>query len=381
MLRSTVSLSAVLVAVSAASAMTLPPRGRQLEYDPKTGQWVEAEPPVPGTAVGDLQIARQNFARNDYGKAYRQVQKWLKTYGPDQVLYPEALLLRAEVEIARGDYYKALGHLKEFQNEFGDTELGERAAAFEFVVAEVFLAGKRRKVLGIPLLKAEDKGIEALDELSAAAPESSLAEAAVKTKADYYYRVGEYLLSEAEFARLMEEFPRSQWYRYAMRRSAEAALASFGGIEFDDAPLIEAEERFNRYVNTYAGSAEQEGVGLILQQIHSQRAEKEYSIGQYYERTGHPKAAAFYYRSTMENWPGTIAATRAEKSLARLPRSQPRPAPAPVSEPLLPAPPTTAPAAETTTAPAKAASPPPSPAEADTPPTPQSAPAEQESGP
>ena len=45
--------------------------------------------------------------------------------------------------------------------------------------------------------------------------------------------------------------------------------------EFDDAALIEAEERYRDYVALYPGSAEQEGIGLILEDVASQRAAKE----------------------------------------------------------------------------------------------------------
>lgn len=293
-------------------------RAQQLEYDPKTGQWIEREPPVPGTPPGDLQLARQAFAREDYAKAHRKIRKWLKTYGEQEMLYPEALLLRAEVEIARGDYYQAHKHLQEFLGQYGGTELAERAAYYEFVVAEVFLSGKRRKWLGMRLLNATDTGVEILDEMPNAYPDSTLAQEAIKTKADYYFGQSEFTLAEMEYANLVEEYPRSQWVRYAMRRSAEAALASFGGIDFDDAPLIEAEDRFSHYLARYPGSAEQEGIGQILQQIHAQRAAKEFSIGQYYERTGHLRAARFYYGSTCDNWPDTIAASQAKQRLATL---------------------------------------------------------------
>lgn len=312
-------LTVLLGAAAAAHAGDPSPKAQQLEYDPRTGQWIEHAPAVPGTPLGDLQLARQAFAHDDYGKAHRKVGKWLKTYGEQDMLYPQALLLRAEVEVARGEYYKAHMHLQEFLGEFADTELAERAAYFEFLIAENFLiAGKRRRWLGLRFLSATDTGIEILDELSGSYSGSTLAQQAILTKAEYYFAKGEFLLSEMEYARLVDEYPRSRWYRRALRRTAEAALASFGGIDFDDAPLIEAEDRFSNYLALYPGVAEQEGVGQILQQINAQRAEKEVSIGRYYERTGHPRAAAFYYRSTCDNWPDTIAATQARRRLAPL---------------------------------------------------------------
>ena len=73
----------MLSAAGAARAEQAQDRARQLEYDPKTGQWTQSEPPVPDTPLGDLQLARQAFARGKYGPAYRRIKKWLETYGPE----------------------------------------------------------------------------------------------------------------------------------------------------------------------------------------------------------------------------------------------------------------------------------------------------------
>jgi len=308
----------LLVPAGSALAEDIQERARQLEYDPETGEWVEREPPEPGTPTGDYQLARRAFAREDYRKAHRRIKKWLKTYGAEEPLYPEALLFRAEVEIARRDYYKAHKHLREFRSEFGQTELADRAAEFQFVIAEVFLSGVKRKFWGLRILSGTDTALDILDELSASQEGTTMAEQAIKTKADFYFGRGDFSLAELEYARLAQEYPRGRYLRYAQRRSADAALASFPGVEFDDAALIEAEERFTQYLAQYPGLAEQEGIGQILQQIRSQRAAKEYSIGRYYEKTKHVEAAVFYYRSTSENWSDTIAAAQARDRLARL---------------------------------------------------------------
>ncbi|MFQ5491999.1 MAG: outer membrane protein assembly factor BamD, partial [Phycisphaerae bacterium] len=231
---------------------------------------------------------------------------------------PEAMVLRAAIEIARSDYYKAHLHLQEFLDLYGTSRQAARALELEFIVAERFLNGTRRKVWGMRLLSATDKGLEMLDEIAADYPGSSLAEKAIKTKADHYFNRGDFTLAEFEYSRLGEEFPRSRYARLSLRKSAESALASFPGIDFDDAALIEAEERFKVYLAQYPGSAEQEGVGQILQQIYAQRAAKEFSVGQFYERTRRLDSAIFYYRSTLNNWPDTIGASRARQRLQAL---------------------------------------------------------------
>ncbi|MFH0980015.1 MAG: outer membrane protein assembly factor BamD [Planctomycetota bacterium] len=293
-------------------------QGETLEYDAARGTWVEREAPAPGTPEGDLGLARADHADGRYDSAYRRIRKWIKTYGDGHVLYPEAAVLQARIEIARGDHYKAHKHLQKFLNEFGGTQAADEAIHYEFVIADVFLGGTKRKLLGLPILPAEDIGVRILDDIAANHPDSPNAELALKTKADYFFlRKKDFPLAELEYTRLREQFSRSRYVRYALRRSAEAALASFPGIEFDDAPLIEAETRFREYVAQYPGGAEQEGVGLVLENIREQRAAKELHIGDYYRRTKHPKAAAFYFRSTMVNWPETIAARQAAQRLAQ----------------------------------------------------------------
>lgn len=313
-------LIGVVVAAQVTVAQADRPRasGESLEYDESRSAWMELEPPIPGTPEGDLGLARADHADKRYNRAYRRIRKWLKTYGDTHPLYPEAAVLRARIEIARRDYYKAHKHLREFLNEFGAARAADEAIHYEFVIADVFLDGTKRKLLGMRMLPAEDIGVSILDDLAANYPDSPTAELALKTKADYFFHKGDFGLAELEYARLREQFPHSRYVRYGLRRSAEAALAGFPGIEFDDASLIEAETRFQEYLALYPGVAEQEGVGLILDHIREQRAAKELHVGDYYRRTKRSDAAAFYYQSTLANWPETVAAREASDRLAEI---------------------------------------------------------------
>ena len=218
-----------------------PKQGQILEYDEASGAWVEREPPVPGTPEGDLRLARGDHTAARYASAYRQIRKWLKNYGQADARYPEAVVLRARIEIARRDYYKAHKHLQELLNEYGATQAADEAIHFEFVIADVFLKGTKRKLLGMRMMPSEDIGLNILDNLAANYPGSPTAELALKTKADHFFSKGDFALAEMEYARLREQFRHSRYVRYALRRSADAALESFPGIEFDDAGLVEAE--------------------------------------------------------------------------------------------------------------------------------------------
>jgi outer membrane protein assembly factor BamD (BamD/ComL family) len=307
-----------LIIPAAVTAAPPDPRRERVEFDPQTGQWVAIAKPVPGTPEGEFQIARQHLADEEFRAARRVLERWIKKYGPSHELYPQVRLRRAEAILGQKDYYRAHKYLKEFLSEFGGSDLAEDAVSDEFVIAESFLAGKKRRFLGFIPLPAEDIGLRILDDLSSNYPESTIAEKAIKTKADYYYRTGDFGLAEDEYARLQREFPRSQYLPFAMRRSADAALASFNGIPFDDAPLIEAQERYTQYLAQFPAYGQHYGVSLLLDQIYEQRAAKELSIGEYYQRVKQLRAASFYYRSTRDNWPKSLAAIQATEHLRRL---------------------------------------------------------------
>jgi outer membrane protein assembly factor BamD (BamD/ComL family) len=319
------------VAAAAAMPLSLHAAKRQsseqyaerLTYDPKTGEWLELPPAEPGTAEGDLEIARATLARADGGRdvrtARKLLQRWIKTYY-DSPHNGEALFYYADAEFQLGNFMKAYETYERILDDYGGTDLAQRSLRNELVVAEVFLSGRWRKVWGGMIrLPAQDEGLDILERLATnRAPGTPIGEMALKTKADYYYNRGEFSDAEQEYGRLAREYPRSRYVKLALLRSAQASFASFHGVRFDDGALVEAEERFEQFRKKYPRAAEEENVPLLLEQIRNSRAQKEYTIGQFYERTKHPSAAAYYYRSVMKYWPDTTWATLAESRLGRL---------------------------------------------------------------
>ena len=315
----TVLLMIVFGVGTFASVEAQQPRTRTLEYDADRREWVEVPPPPLGTPEGDLHQIRTLIAGGDHRGALSLMTQFLKSYGPSNPHYPELLIAEAEAQIGLREYYKAYTLLEQFLDEFGGTELTSEALRLEFVIAETYLAGTKRKIWGLRWWSGEDVAHQILDDISLNYPDSDLAEFAIKSKADDLFQKGRHGLAELEYARLLRDYPQTRYHRYALRRSAEAALASFAGVEYDDAALIEAEERYRDYQARYGRMAERDDrVTEILDGIRERRAEKEFSIGAYYERTGHLSSAVFCYQSVRDQWPGTVAASKAATRLGLL---------------------------------------------------------------
>ncbi len=309
-------LAALFSSVNRAEAQSQ--RARTLVYRPEHKEWAEKPPPATGTPEADLHAIRTAIKHGAHRKALSKIKKLSKRVGENHAVLPELLLAKGEALLGARRPYQAHLTIQEFLNRFGGGTLTAEALRIEFVIAESFQSGMKRRWLGIPLLSGEDTAIQIFDEISTNHPESRLAELAIKATADHMFNSGDHALAELEYARLLRDYPQGRYAPFALRRSAEATLASFGGIEYDGAALIEAEERYEDYRRRNPTAARQEGIVLILESIRDARAEKDFSVGAYYDRTGHLSSAVYCYRLVVSDWPGTIAASKAAGRLKLL---------------------------------------------------------------
>ena len=136
--------------VGASAAQPKPPprtHAERLIFDEKTGQWVREPQAVPGTEDGDLDIARQWAAREDYKIALKAVKAWIKKYGTNARRYPEALYVKATAELGTNDYRAAHDSFQKLLNDYPGSEYAERALKTDFTVGEQYLAGQKRKAM------------------------------------------------------------------------------------------------------------------------------------------------------------------------------------------------------------------------------------------
>ena len=306
---------------SRADGVGPPPRQRaeRLIFDAEQNRWIASADPVPGTEDGDLDIARQQLAAEEFKTARKAVKRWIETYGPESPRYPEALYLQGTIYLELGDYRAADDAYQALLNDFPGSPYAAEALSARFRIAEQYLAGKRRKAMwGLFRVKDREGGPKIMDDVLVNYTDTPLAEKAQLSKANYYYDRGEFELAEDEYARFAHDYPRSRYQPKALLWSAYAALASFPGIQFDDISLIEAKERFEQFMESYPDQAMQLEVPVLLDQIASTRADKTYEIAWFYERTDQPKAARYYYRATVTRWPNTAAAAEAQARLMAL---------------------------------------------------------------
>ena len=184
---------------------------------------------------------------------------------------------------------------------------------------QYYFGGKQKLWRGMLWLSATEEALDILNRIiDLWAPGKPIAEQALRRKADYHYINGEFEEAEMAFSRLMRDFPRGKYHKIAMLRSGQSALARFPGVRFDEADLLEAEVYLNDFHDRYPQEAAEYRVPQMLSRITESRAQKEYTIGQYYERTRAIDAAVYYYRWIVSQYPATTWAAEAQNRLVAL---------------------------------------------------------------
>lgn len=304
-----VSLAAVLwLAASSAG---------QEEYEWKDGKWVKTAAPVKGTPAGELAMVRGHFAKGWNRTTVRAAKKFLKKY-PIEPESEEVMSLAGRAEVRRGRYFQAYEWFERQITQFPNGQYFERALEGDFEIANAFLAGKKRIALKVFYLSAREDGLMIMERIVQHAPGSSLAEKSLLRIADYHFQKADYADAVRAYDQYMEVFSRSDRASYAMIQAARASHGVFRGVQYDSAPLLDAQQRYRMFAKRFPIQAERANVPRILEGIRSTLAHKVYAVGEFYERTGRTGPAKFYYRQVISKYPQTEWEAKSRQALLRL---------------------------------------------------------------
>ena len=109
------------------------------------------------------------------------------------------------------------------------------------------------------------------------------------------------------FEDLRRNYPGSQHQFTAHMLELEARLQGYQGKSYDDTPLRKADELMKTIVRQFPSECKDELPYLERQAalIQNQIAERDYSMGEYFENRGENRAAKFYYQQIAEKYDNT----------------------------------------------------------------------------
>jgi len=296
----------------------------------RDGKWITGTQAVPGTPAGDLATGRDLLKGGHYDEACRALKRAAKKHAaaPER---EEMMYWRGEAEFRRDRYEKAYLVYEELLADYEGSPYMDSILGRYYQIAEAFLEGRRRRVLGVPLLKDSGYGVALLERVQAHDPTGPLADRAVMRIANHYFHKGtDYRIAAQYYDELIQLYPRSPFQAHAHIRGALAKCYSYQGCDYCASDLDSArkmlESARRRFPDTFAAVSKElqsegrldGGLDRYLHRIRLQEAHRAFTQAAYYERAGRMTAAKQYYHLVKTEFPETKWATEATRCLERL---------------------------------------------------------------
>lgn len=256
-----------------------------------------------------------------------EVKEALKQYKadlPDRIGPDLELFVLGEVQYWRDHYTKALAKYEKLLKDYPGSEYAGLALEREFAMGGEYLQGRKKKVLGILKLSAYEDGVEIMEKVSDRAgldePNGVGLRAAISV-AEFYEGREQYNEAYLKWSEIASYWETGPIGKRALYRMAENNLAAYNRHppeqrpHYDASRLTTAKTYYQKFLLLYPEEAKANEVPQKIEDIDEQMALKQYTIGQYYRRTGERQAANLYFDMVVRNWPKTEAAALAKEAL------------------------------------------------------------------
>jgi len=219
--------------------------------------------------------------------------------------------VEAELLFAAGQWIKAARKYDELLDGYPESWLYDTAMERQFSIAQAFLNGQKRRALKVLKLSAFDEGKTMMERIAERSVDGPLARRALMALARAHSRRGEFLEAYDVWADISQRWPTGQTGQTALLEMGQALHSAYTSPDYDHTGLISAKSYYENFKLRYPQLVELHDIDEKLKTITEQLAYKQYSIGEYYDRTGNREAAELYYKEVLEKWSDTAAAEMA----------------------------------------------------------------------
>jgi outer membrane protein assembly factor BamD (BamD/ComL family) len=310
-------------------------------------QMVPVPAPRPHSAEARMGIAREAFRVQDYGKAERVFHRVADNEKNPPKLVEEAKFYEAESLRLQEDYPKAADTYADLMNKFPRNPYREQALQRMYEIADEWLQDTRTEMREYeekeqgkrwvvwprfisferkkPFFDREGRAIQLLDQVRYGEINGPLADKSMFVCGSIKFFNEDFREADDYFTQVAEKSKDREMAEKAMKLAIIAKHMSTGGSDYDGRKCAEARILVQRALNSPGLTPENKNwLDGELMGISAQQAEKDLKMGEFYQRTGHPASAVFYYELVVRRYPNTEyaqkAATQRDELLAKIQR-------------------------------------------------------------
>ena len=252
-----------------------------------------------------------------------EIMKRISEQAPDTPIGTEATVAVAQQYEEKGEFTKALRIYEKLLTEQPDSDFRDQVMNRQYAIATAYLGGQKKRVLRIVHLRGYAEGVRIMEKITdRAGLDTQMGLNASIAVAEHYERKKEFNAAYLKWWEISSQYQRGKTGRDALLNMARCKHAAYNNHPehkrafYDASSLSIAKSCYEKFKLLYLTDTEEIHVDELLKEINEQLAYKQFSIGQYYQRTGNKKSANLYFDMVVNDWPGTKAAEMAKEMLS-----------------------------------------------------------------
>ncbi|MDD5561500.1 MAG: outer membrane protein assembly factor BamD [Candidatus Omnitrophica bacterium] len=269
-------------------------------WTPKSGKWVNPKNMPKDDPKEQFAYAKSFFDINKYEEAKREFRKLLKAY-PKSAEAAESQYYLGLTEEAQGKLYEAYQAYQMVVDKYPFSERIQEVIEREYKIAEKFMAGEKRKAMGLTL-PVENPAIEIFGKVVENSTYGPLAPRAQYKLGLVLKGLSRYYEAEEAFNKVVSRYPDSEWASAAKFQIASCRASLSKGSAYDQGAAQEAKEQFEQFVREHPDAVLSLDAERNISGIREKEAEASYNIGRFYEKQKEFNSARIYYNDIIDNY-------------------------------------------------------------------------------
>src|SRR5216684_6010457 len=304
----------------AVTLLVLPELGiGSIIFEPgKKAQYVApGEEEMSGDAAELYQVGQQAEKGGDVKRAIRAYKSLVRRHHRD-ALAPTALFRAAQLQEQTRQYTPAADSYLQLVESYPSSAHFDEAIEGQFRVGEIYLNGKKLKVLGIPLASALDRAVTIFANVVRTAPYGRYTARAQFDIGLAREKQGANDAALQAYQAVVDKFPNEPVAVNAQYQIGYIWFTAARTGTKDIAAVSNARTAFQDFLFKYPNSEKAAQARANLELLERKQTTGSYEVAKFYDKQKYYRAAVIYYNEVIRQQPGSAESDRAKKRIDEL---------------------------------------------------------------
>jgi outer membrane protein assembly factor BamD len=275
------------------------------------------EEEISGNAAELFQIAQAAEKEGNNKRAIKAYKSLVKRH-PKDALAPGALYRAAQLQEQEREYLKAAESLVQLVERYPSSPNFDQAIEAQFRIGEMYLGGKKKRVLGIPFGNSLDNAVIIFAAVVRTAPYGKYT---ARAQFDIGLAREKQGASEAAiqaYQAVVDKFPNEPIAADAQYQIGYIWLKAARTGTKDPAAITNARTAFQDFLFRYPNSEKAGQARANLELIEHKQTSSSYEVAKFYDKQKYYRAAVIYYNEVIRQQPGSTESDQAKKRIDQL---------------------------------------------------------------